>query len=574
MINRILVLIVLLLSIPIVLHASTITFPTSSNTFTENGHNFTVTGNGYVWNTDYRSASYCALCNTSYGNIIITKTSGNTFQLNNLWIKGAWAGFQLVVKGFNDATQLYTTGTISVSSSYAQTTLSNWTGINKITITAVSNGFFAVDDIDYTVQNIAPTNITLSNSSLTNGSVSSTIVGTFSSTDSEDPVGHTYTFASGGTDNGSFTISGTSLQTAFIANYETKSSYAIKIRSTDTGELYYEKNFTITVISPATIWSGAKTTFTKANYADWTLEANQDRITSNVWITRQNNQGIFNINTESIYAHFSSPQATEWATGTTANYSNYTYQAWEDWEYTLGATPNIVGVNAVLHLIIENIYIDIKFTSWTSGSAGGGFSYERSTDPNLPVELTSFNASAKSNNITLQWNTATELNNYGFDVLRQIHTSTPLSVTKWEKIGFVNGNGNSNSPKNYSFIDDKVSTGKYYYRLKQIDNDGQFEYSKIVEVSFMKPNEFELSQNYPNPFNPSTTIRFNLPEASIVKLTIFNILGQEIRTLVNEFKESGVNTINFDASDLNSGMYIYKIEAGNFVQTRKMTLLK
>ena len=90
----------------------------------------------------------------------------------------------------------------------------------------------------------------------------------------------------------------------------------------------------------------------------------------------------------------------------------------------------------------------------------------------------------------------------------------------------------------------------------------------------MKPNEFELSQNYPNPFNPSTTIRFNLPEASIVKLTIFNILGQEIRTLVNEFKESGANTINFDASDLNSGIYIYKIEAGNFVQTRKMTLLK
>ena len=120
----------------------------------------------------------------------------------------------------------------------------------------------------------------------------------------------------------------------------------------------------------------------------------------------------------------------------------------------------------------------------------------------------------------------------------------------------------------------KVSAGKYSYRLKQIDNDGQFEYSKNVEVSFMKPNGFKLEQNYPNPFNPSTTIRFNLPEASIVRLTIFNILGQEIRTLVNEFRESGVNAINFDASGLNSGIYIYKIEAGNFVQTRKMTLLK
>jgi hypothetical protein len=144
----------------------------------------------------------------------------------------------------------------------------------------------------------------------------------------------------------------------------------------------------------------------------------------------------------------------------------------------------------------------------------------------------------------------------------------------WEKIGFVNGNGNSNSQKNYSFVDDKVSAGKYSYRLKQIDNDGQFEYSKTINIDFNGVKKFELSQNYPNPFNPITTIRFNLPEAGNVKLTLFNILGQEIITLVNEFKESGVHTINFNASELNSGMYIYKIESGNFVQTRKMTLVK
>ncbi len=144
----------------------------------------------------------------------------------------------------------------------------------------------------------------------------------------------------------------------------------------------------------------------------------------------------------------------------------------------------------------------------------------------------------------------------------------------WKTIGFVNGNGNSNSPKSYSYEDKNVIAGKYSYRLKQIDNDGQFEYSNSVEVSFMQPTEFRLEQNYPNPFNPATTILFNLSDAGNVKLTLYNLLGQKIRTLVNEYKESGIYTINFDASNLNSGIYIYKIEVGSFTQTRKMTLIK
>ncbi len=197
----------------------------------------------------------------------------------------------------------------------------------------------------------------------------------------------------------------------------------------------------------------------------------------------------------------------------------------------------------------------------------------------LPVELTTFSAITIGSIVKLSWNTATEINNYGFEVER----NTPLNPLSrgeaedrgvWEKIGFVSGNGNSNSPKSYSFVDDNVTAGKYSYRLKQIDNDGQFEYSKTVEVNLSAPKKFELSQNYPNPFNPATTISYNIPEATNVKLTIFNILGQEIRTLVNEFKEAGVHTVNFNASELNSGLYIYKIEAGTFNQTRKMTLIK
>ncbi|MEO8230913.1 MAG: T9SS type A sorting domain-containing protein, partial [Ignavibacteriota bacterium] len=162
---------------------------------------------------------------------------------------------------------------------------------------------------------------------------------------------------------------------------------------------------------------------------------------------------------------------------------------------------------------------------------------------------------------------------YGFEIYRA-HTSTPLSVTEWEKIGFVNGNGNSNSTKNYSFEDKFVTSGTYSYRLKQIDNDGQFEYSKTIEVDLGAPKKFELSQNYPNPFNPTTTIRFSLPEAGNVKLTLYDILGQEIKTLVSAFKEAGVHTLNFNAGDLNSGIYLYKIEANGFSQTKKMILVK
>ena len=198
----------------------------------------------------------------------------------------------------------------------------------------------------------------------------------------------------------------------------------------------------------------------------------------------------------------------------------------------------------------------------------------------LTVELSSFSAATIGSTVKLSWNTATEVNNFGFEIERS--KKLDARGETWEKIGFINGNGNSNSPKNYSFVDDKVSSGKYAFRLKQIDNDGQFEYSKAIEVDFNLLKKFELSQNYPNPFNPVTTIRFTIPEASLnpsqggtlVKLTLYNILGQQVALLVNEVLESGVHTINFNASDLNSGMYIYKIEAGNFVQTRKMTLVK
>jgi hypothetical protein len=215
---------------------------------------------------------------------------------------------------------------------------------------------------------------------------------------------------------------------------------------------------------------------------------------------------------------------------------------------TTNNTASIAGINS--------------FSDWTLGEDGA-----------LPVELTSFSATTTGPTVRLNWNTATETNNYGFEIERMSSIKSQTSDS-WEKIGFVNGNGNSNSPRSYTFVDDKVSSEKYFYRLKQIDNDGQFEYSPTVQVDLGNLSTFSLDQNYPNPFNPSTTIKFSLPAALNVRITIFNLLGQEIQTLVNETKEAGIHEINFTAQNLNSGVYLYKIEAGSFIQIRKMTLIK
>ena len=195
----------------------------------------------------------------------------------------------------------------------------------------------------------------------------------------------------------------------------------------------------------------------------------------------------------------------------------------------------------------------------------------------LPVELSSFSAINLDNTVKLNWRTETEVSNYGFEILRA-HTSTPLSVTEWDVLGFVEGHGNSNSPKEYSFTDDltlnPALTHTLSYRLKQIDTDGSFEYSKVIEIDLGSPAKFELSQNYPNPFNPVTTIQFTLPQPGNVKLILYNILGEQVAELVNEFKDAGVHTINFNAFELNSGVYIYKLESNGFVQSRKMMLVK
>jgi hypothetical protein len=190
----------------------------------------------------------------------------------------------------------------------------------------------------------------------------------------------------------------------------------------------------------------------------------------------------------------------------------------------------------------------------------------------LPVELRSFTALLNEMDVILNWQTATEVNNRGFEVQRR-------SGEEFVVIGFVEGNGSSTEEHSYNFIDKNISTGKQVYRLKQIDFDGAFEYSSEVEVEITSPKEYVLEQNYPNPFNPSTRINYSLASDAKVTLKVYDVLGQEVATLLNKVIDAGKYEITFNASNLNSGVYFYTIEARgvdgtHFISTRKMILTK
>jgi len=191
----------------------------------------------------------------------------------------------------------------------------------------------------------------------------------------------------------------------------------------------------------------------------------------------------------------------------------------------------------------------------------------------LPIELQSFTSSVSENDVSLSWVVNSQTNNSGFEIERSIvHVSNSPG---WIKVGYVSGDGTSTTVKQFSFDDKKLSTGKYKYRLKQIDFNGSFNYYELQnEVEIGVPGKFELSQNYPNPFNPKTTIDFNIPSDMKVTLKIFDVSGREIISPVNEFKTAGYYSINFDGSNLSSGIYFYTLKAGSFSITKKFVILK
>jgi hypothetical protein len=189
----------------------------------------------------------------------------------------------------------------------------------------------------------------------------------------------------------------------------------------------------------------------------------------------------------------------------------------------------------------------------------------------VPVELVSFSYEInEKNDVTLSWITATETNNHGFEILRRIQNN----IDGWNKIGFVAGYGTTTETQHYSFTDNDVKSGKYQYRLKQIDFDGSFEYSNVIDVEIGSPDKFYLSQNYPNPFNPTTSIQYAVSSPQFVSLKVYDVLGNEIAILVNEEKPAGTYEVEFDGAGLPSEIYFYQLKADSYINTKKMIIIK
>jgi len=237
-----------------------------------------------------------------------------------------------------------------------------------------------------------------------------------------------------------------------------------------------------------------------------------------------------------------------------------------------GSPPLETYTNTGLTLVTGDVR-SAPFTPTGSFFSSRALVGEIHYDGVVPVELVSFTASVmqlnNQNAVELSWMTATEVNNSGFGIERKTEN------TEWENIGFVDGHGTTTEAQSYSYIDKDLSAGSYSYRLKQVDFDGSFKYhilAETVEIGSIKT--FALAQNYPNPFNPATIISYQLPIEGLVTLKIYDMLGNEVATLVNEIKTAGEYQVEFNASALSSGIYFYRLQAGSFVETKRMMLMK
>jgi len=262
-------------------------------------------------------------------------------------------------------------------------------------------------------------------------------------------------------------------------------------------------------------------------------------------------------------------------TATSSNVSLINGAQWHTIYWQVGGTDATLGASSTFN---GNLLAN-KSISAGSGAAVTGRLLAGAVDATgtvsltntsvLPVEMVSFTATANGLNAELRWSTATEVNNYGFEIERRQNGN-------WSKVGFVAGAGTSNSPRDYSYTDNTLSPGIYVYRIKQIDNNGTFLYKNSAEVEIgLAAKKFELESNYPNPFNPTTTITFTLAQDGFTTLKIYDVLGREVTTLANGMMKSGVmNTVSFNASKYSSGVYFSRLESNGNVQMKKIILLK
>jgi photosystem II stability/assembly factor-like uncharacterized protein len=250
---------------------------------------------------------------------------------------------------------------------------------------------------------------------------------------------------------------------------------------------------------------------------------------------------------------------------------------WKDWNVGMVCGHNNTwlttdaGATWNYQLLGGNTYYNLFCTVTdvtTFYVVGGGGDIHRWSDFVIPVELTSVTASVKESDVTLSWQTSTELNNKGFGIERK------SLYGEFKTIGFVNGNGTTTNITSYSFTDKDVANGNYNYRLHQMDYDGTSKYYNVSEDIIVNVSQFALAQNYPNPFNPATKIKYTIPEDGIVKLNVFNMLGQQVYTIVNQQMKAGTYEVDFDASGFASGVYFYRLEIGKLVSIKKLIVLK
>jgi hypothetical protein len=281
-----------------------------------------------------------------------------------------------------------------------------------------------------------------------------------------------------------------------------------------------------------------------------------------------------------IDTHWADSLEARWPSGPDMEWRMYqSLQAWaktgsDTWSVDLTIEMTVAGPEGDFNLsyFVTNAGGELTPTPYTTT----GFWYDISEGHPItvagviPVELTSFAGMVTQDGIKLDWTTATETNNHGFDIERATDGDT------FSKIGFVQGSGTSTESNNYAFVDQSrfEQNSTVYYRLKQIDFDGAISYSEVINVVYEIPVDYSLGQNYPNPFNPSTKIVYSLPANGEVSLIVYDNLGTEVANLVNEVKVAGRYEVDFSAINLPSGVYFYRLTVGNFVDTKKMLLLK